>query len=454
MTMQSKQKGYKKTISTLKKLVEKNKGKSVRKIISKIHPADLAEVFPLFSEEEQLFLFKQLDIDMAGEVLDASNESIQKSLISNSNHYFIAAVLEKLYTDEAVDILSTLSIENAEKIISLMESEDAREVKELMFYEPYTAGRVMTLDFISIDQEKTAREAIEMTQNTEHAEMSTYVFVVDEAGRLVGRLSFQKLVFADPGCRIKELVREEAHPVTTDTDQEEAVRLVRKYDLLAIPVVDKDNVLKGIITVDDIMEILKEENSEDFYRLAGSAETDPVSESIFKKVGLRLPWLFITLVGGIGCSYVMDSFDETLNKILAVAFFTPLILALAGNISIQSSTIMVRGLATGEISSDYPLLIILKEIYTGLIMGILFGLASGLVATFMQNSVRFGIIIFISLSISILVAAAYGTLIPILCNKIKIDPAIASGPFVLIVTDVSALVIYLAMSTQMIGLIE
>ncbi len=423
----------------------------LRSILFAEHPSDIAEVLSEMEGEEAIFLFEAMDAESAGDVLEESDEETQQEIVESGHKNFVLKVLNDLPPDVAADILGKMSDEERNAFLSEMETESAYNVKRLLKYREDTAGGIMTTEYICLESNLTAREAIEKTQSEfdQVEEHVSHIFVLENDKKLKGLLPVNKLVFARPETRIYDLMEKKYQFVTPDMDREEVANEFRKYNLISLPVCDRYLHLLGMITVDDIMDVVQAESSEDMFMMAGTSERAADIDSPVRRAFLRFPWLLITLVGGLLCSLVMRAHDVTLTEIVALTFFIPVIIGMAGNISIQSSTVIVRGLATGEIDISDFFSVIGKELLSGLILGIICGFLTGIAGVFFNLSIFFGIALGVSMFAAILIASLTGTFIPLLCHALKIDPAIAAGPFVTTLNDVVGLLVYLSIASSL-----
>jgi len=330
-----------------------------------------------------------------------------------------------------------------------MKKEDSKEVQQLLKYDEESAGGLMTTNFLTLKDNLTASRAIEaLRQFVKDVQAQiVYVYVIDRDNKFTGVLPVKSLITASPNSRLVELVNHNTVTVDPNLDQEEVARIVSKYNLLAVPVVDKGGNLLGIITVDDVIDVITEEDTEDIYRMAGISHEEIYRKSTLGVVQQRLPWLIATLIGGIIVATLIRNFQATLQQVIALAFFIPVITGMGGNIGIQSSTITVRGLATGNIDLNHIRGVIYKEIRQALIMGVVCGVVVGIVAYLFDNNPVLGLVLMIAMFVAILVAALIGVLVPLLFEKINIDPAIASGPFITTANDITGVLIYFLMAT-------
>jgi len=326
------------------------------------------------------------------------------------------------------------------------------ELKIQLLYSEDSAGHMMTRSFIRLRDDMTVKEVIATTQGYQESskeEIDLPIFVVDEKGKFEGVMPLHHLVFSKPDTTVKGLIKNDVVTVHTHAKTDDILNTFRKYEISYAPVIDVNNKLRGVITVDDIIDLMKEENSEDMYRLAGSAETDPTRQPILTKVRLRAPWLFITLIGGLLISWLMRSYEITLDKVVTLTFFIPLNIGMAGNVSLQSSTVLVRGLALGDVRKGRYASTILRELFSGVLIALLASSIAVVVSYLMIGDPKFSLVIATAMSVSISLAALNGSLIPLVCKEIGIDPAITSGPFVTTLNDFTGMLIFLSFATYM-----
>lgn len=439
------------TTDELREALSRGSTAELSTTLAGLHPADVAELVADLDADEKAAVFEAMEAKDAGEMLDEADLVTQEDILGTADERQVVRALEELPPDEAADVLDAVSEERAEQLVDQMEDGEAQDVEELLDFPPDSAGRIMNNEFPSLSAEMTAREAVHYAQESLGPEATDDIYVVDTEEKLVGRLPLRALLFARPETTVGDLAETDVVRATVETDQEEVTRLVSKYDLLSVPVCDGQNRLRGIITVDDVIEVIEEEVSEDMYRLAGTAERDPLHRSVLGKAWLRAPWLGVSLVGGIFCCSVVGQFEASLHEAVALAFFLPLIPLMGGNVAIQASTIIVRGLATGEISRENVMLCTVREIATGLLLGLVCGTASGLAALLLTGEPMLGQVVGCAVCCSIISAATFGSTIPLLCTRLRADPAIAAGPFVTIINDLVGVGIYLSLATLLLS---
>ncbi|MBO8126761.1 MAG: magnesium transporter [Firmicutes bacterium] len=434
-------------------LAEKKLTEALRLIVGQ-HPADVAEILSALNEESQALLFRSFDEELAGFVLSESDPGSQAVLLAFLGSAKAASVLREMAADDLVDLLGELPVGSAERLLKLLPPEDAGRVRQLLGYGEDTAGGIMTTELVSIRAGLTVGEAIaELREKAPGAETIYYVYVVDDEDRLVGVVSLRELIIAREDQLISEIMRSNVVSVYIGEDQEEVARIVSKYNFLAVPVVDYKNRLRGIITFDDIMDVIEEEATEDFYRLAGTWETEESAgrPRVLRSLKTRLPWLLVTLVGGIISGRVIRSYSDTLNSVLALAYFMPLIAGMGGNVGTQSSTIVVRGIATGDITPVQAVRYVLSEAQVGLLVGLICGALVGLVAYLWQGLAVLGLIVGVAMMANMLTAATIGALVPLVFRRLGIDPAVASAPFISTGIDITGLSIYFGLTALLLS---
>jgi len=423
-----------------------------RELKAGAHPGDLLDLVEELEIEEQAQLMEKLSEDDAALLFEEMEDFEQAEILRLMDKDRAVTIVKTLASDDAADLIGELSSEEAQEILEIIkEDEEQADFGDLLKYPEESAGGIMTTEYISLPEDIPVEEAISrLREIAPEAETIYYVFVVDQEGRLIGVLSLRDLIAASDGTLLKSIMRRNVISVNAALDQEEVARVVSKYDLLAVPVIDDEDRMLGIITVDDVIDVMEQEATEDIYRLAGASEVEGMEltkASVGKVVRLRLPWLFISMAGGILSGSVIGGFESTLEAIVMLAVFIPVIMDMGGNVGTQSSTIFVRGLATGEIEKAEVWPYFFREIRIGIVMGVLCGLLISVTAYLWQGNPYLGLVVGISMLGTISVAALIGTLVPLLCSKINIDPAITAGPFVTTIKDVTGLLIYFAIAT-------
>lgn len=444
----------KRLADTVKRLLRRNAVTSLKKIVVKTHAADLSVVFHLITTSDQRRLFEMIpDLEQKGVLFSELDEDVFLTLVADMPVESLVEILAQMPTDDVADLIGRLPQVKADEILKRMDFKESEEVEGLLRYDDETAGGIMVPDFIALKEDITAAEAIRSIQD-EHleVEMPFYLYIVDDHDHLVGVSSLRQLVVISPNTPLKNFMTTDVLSVKTDMDQEKVAKIVARYDILAVPVVDDGNHLVGIVTVDDVIDIFRKEATEDILKMAGVGEEFVETKSIIKSTRIRLPWLFASCIGGLIAFYVIGSFEGSLSRLTYLAAFIPVIMGMGGNIGTQSSTIVVRGLATGRFDIRDMGTVVFKELSVGLILGIFYGLLIGSVAQFQYAT--FGLTLAVCLAVlsSMAVAAFVGSMVPMLFARMNIDPAVATGPFVTTSIDIVSLFFYFKIATVLLGI--
>jgi len=442
-------------IEKIKELLLKKRLNDIKNIIEKMYPVDLAEVLVNLDEDDKKSFLDLLTWEESSEVLsELGSESFSEvlKLLDEDKKIY---VLDMMSQDDIVDKLGELEEDRQKEIIDYLDEENASDVRELLVYDEDTAGGIMTKDFISLKSDYTIYKAIETLRKTEvDNETIYYVYVTDLEEKLVGVISLRELIIAKPNQLISEIMNENVISVNVSDDQEEVARIVSKYDLLVIPVTDDDGVLVGIITVDDIIDVIEEEATEDILKFAGSSDLEDFDEETFGKriimsVRSRLPWLIITLFGGLLTSHIVSNFQGVIDANTTLAMFMPLLAGMGGNVGTQSSTLTVRNIAVGQIHGKEVLMTILQEGLVGISIGVICSIIVGISSFYIQGNILISLIVGVAMISNVVTAATIGTLVPIVFKKVGVDPAVASAPFISTTVDITGLTIYFTLATIM-----
>ncbi|HWI63164.1 MAG TPA: magnesium transporter [Symbiobacteriaceae bacterium] len=433
-----------------------NDPETLKAFLNEQHEADVAEWLEELTDEEREMIFGLMEAERAAEVLGELELETQADLITELDPEKAGDILDEMPTDEAADLLAELTPEEQGEILSEMEAEEAADVRELMEHESDTAGGIMTTDFITVFQEMTAQEAIEHLRDVgPDAETIYYVYVVDDRERLMGVLSLRDLIVAPPYRSVREIMRTKVLSVRVDEDQEEVAKIVSKYDLMAIPVVDQQDRLVGVITVDDVLDVMEEEATEDALRMSAVTpdEEDPgatdFGANIWKLVKPRLPWLIALLFLEVVSGKVVEHFQANIPAatLVLLTIFITTMAGEAGNAATQALAVVVRSLATGEIETKDIFRVVWRELRVGVTAGIICGIVLAGIAFFMKGSLALALVVGLAIAINIPVAKIMGAFFPILITRLGIDPAVASGPFITTVTDVTSMLTYFGIAT-------
>lgn len=424
---------------------------------SELHPADIAEIFDSIPIQEAKRLYDVLESEHASDVLVHLEEDVREKLLTTLTSKEIAeTIIDNLESDDAADLLSELTEEQQEEVIRLIkDSEQASDLVDLLGYEEGTAGALMAKELIAVNASWTVMKCVrEMRRQAEEVEQVYTVYVVDDNEKLLGRLSVKELLLTPVDTEISNIYKPGIKSVTAEMDEEEVASVMEKYDLVVVPVVDETNRLVGRITIDDILDVIKEEAEKDYQLASGIAQNVESSDTVWLLSRARLPWLLIGLVGGILGAWVIGLYEGDLKIYPEMAFFIPLIAAMGGNVGVQASAIIVQGLANKTIDLDSIPKKLLKELGVALINGLVCSIIILSYNLFASDSQNLSLTVSIALLAVIIVAGLFGTFIPLVLNRYKIDPALATGPFITTVNDILGLFIYFAIGRIMYDLPE
>ena len=441
---------------TFRRLIRRHAKINITKLLTKTHPADLAVLYRFFTDMEQKTLFNlMMDMEQVSEFLSELDEPIILNLIGDESPEKIAKLFQKLGVNDQVDILALFSDEKTQSILDLLNTEKQEEVEEIMSYPVDSAASIMTTDVFTLHQNIIAYEAIKELQRQEKSEMVFYLYITDDDNRLTGVISLRDLVTTPPETSLIDIMTKNVVSVRPETDQEEVAKIVARYNYLAVPVVDMDDSMLGIVTVDDVVDVIREEATEDFLQMAGAGkDREILLKSSWENVKSRLPWLFASWVGGVLAAFIIGKFEHMLETTVALAAFIPVIIGMGGNVGTQSSTIVVRGIATGRVEAGGEVKLVFKELRVGLILGILYGILLGgfTLLPFVESPASLGIIVGLSICSSMLIASCVGTVVPLILQKIDVDPAIATGPFVTTSIDILGVTLYFLIASVISGI--
>jgi magnesium transporter len=427
----------------------------IEKMLKKNYAVDIADLLTNLSKADQIKFFKITTIDAAADILQELDPESQSQIIEALNTGKAADVVEEMDSDDAADLLQNLPYKTAQEIIQKMKRKEANNVTELLRFRHDTAGGIMSKDFLVIPEKLTVGQAIVNVrkQISEEKKRFTDIYIVDTNNRLAGSVNADQLIINKPSVKVREIRNNNVIYVTVDTDQEKVAKLIAKYDLFSIPVLDVEKKLVGIITIDDILDIIEDETSEDILKQAATIaedETYLLEGPFWKAAGYRLPWLLITLLGGFITSFIIRGYTPALVGLViplgVIMSFQPMLLGMGGNVGTQSSTIMVRGIAVGEVETKRPIKRIFREVMVGAAIGLIVAVIMLFFSVLFHTSYKIAFIISIAMFTNLTFAATFGTLTPIMLKKFGIDPAIASGPVISTTMDVLGLIIYFSLT--------
>lgn len=419
-------------------------------LIAALHPADSADVLEELTTEQQREVLDELEPDDAAEVLSYFDVEDAAEVVAELTAEQLADILDEMEPDDAADILAELS--DAQARATLADMEDAGDVQQLLRYEEESAGSLMTSHVVALRAGATVGQALALLRSLQlDEEIAYYLFVTDEAGRLVGVVSLRQLVTADLTTPIARIMSSEVISVSVDTDQEEAAQTLARYGLLVLPTVDAEGRLVGVITADDVIDVIQEEATEDIYRLAGLAAEETVDQSVFTTSRQRLTWLALNVPTALLVGVVVSVFEGTVSQVAAVAAFMPIVAGMGGNAGIQTLTLIVRSIALGEINLRDSWRALGRELLVGLINGVCFGLLIGVIGAFWKGLPLLGAVVALAMLTNMLAAAVAGTLVPLLLRRIGADPALASGVLVTAFTDLIGYSTFLGLATLLLA---
>ena len=443
----------KELIHELEELIKSRNDKQVEVLLSDMHHADIAEILDKLDFNEATYIFKVLDSDKTAEILLELEDDLRENILGRLSAKEIAEELDELETNDAADIIAELSQDlKAEVISELQDVEHAKDIVDLLRYDEDTAGGIMHKELVKVNENWNVLTCVkEMRIQAENISRVHSIYVVDDEDRLKGRLSLKDLLTTSSRTAISDVYIRKLNSVKVDTEDVEVARIMQKYDLEAIPVIDELGRLVGRITIDDILDVIKEEADQDYQLAAGISQDIEADDSIIEHTKARLPWLVLALLGGFITVKVLGLFEPAMEEHGKLFFFTPLIAAMAGNVGVQSSAIIVQGLANNTLSGSLFNRLI-KEVLLSLLNGVILAVILFIGSHFLLN-VEFiiGFIVTIALVSVIIIASLIGTFIPLLLDKFGVDPALATGPFITTSNDICGILIYFSIAKMILG---
>ncbi|WP_178986633.1 magnesium transporter [Winogradskyella helgolandensis] len=441
-------------IEKVEVLVEEENDKDLKALLNEYHHADIAEIIDDLDNDDAVYVIKLLDSEMTSEILMELDEDIREKILKNLSTKEIAEEVEELDTDDAADMIAELPEKRQAEVIAYIEDHEHRdEIQELLAYDEDTAGGLMAKELVKVYETWTVAGCLRRIRGQAKDVTRVHsVYVVDKQDKLIGRLSLKDLIISKSDTKIADIAKDNVDWAHVNDDVEDVAKVMAKYDLEAIPVVNDDQILVGRITIDDIIDVIREEADKDYQLAAGISQDVEADDSILKLTKARLPWLFIGMFGGLGAASIIEQFNDNMGNFIVLLSFVPLIQATAGNVGVQSSAIVVQGIANGTIDGK-----ILKRLFKEFLLGLVNGVAISLVAILITHFI-FGTPYIVSITISIaliaviVMAALIGTFIPIFLDKRGIDPAVATGPFITTSNDVFGILIYFLIAKLILGI--
>ncbi|MCI5603268.1 MAG: magnesium transporter [Lachnospiraceae bacterium] len=430
--------------------VEKKDKSRMDKLYEHIEAIDIAVSFSNTSEKIVKNFCKIANDEKIADILEQADEKVQKKIIAELDNYRILYIFNYMQKDDIVDILSCLPIDRSKQIVNLMREGDKKVIQELLGYSQDSAGGIMTTEYIALNGNMTIKAAMVKIKNiAPKTEVIESIFVIDSKRELIGIADLRDILISNDDVILKDIADKEYISVEPETDQEEVSMLVSKYDLKVIPVLDKRKALIGIITVDDIIDVIEEEHTEDMYGLAGVSKEENLDSSISESIKLRLPWLIINLFTAFLAAAIIKIFESTIEQVVALSATMSIVTGMGGNAGTQTLSIMVRSIAIGDINGKQKIKLIMKEVGLGLINGSITGLITGIIVYFMYGNIYLGVIIFLAMIANLIISGFFGIIIPLVLMKCKADPALASSIFLTTATDVLGFFVFLGLAHLM-----
>ena len=436
---------------TVKDLLEGDRRERLDQILEEAHPADVTRALRELPVEQQTIVFRLLSREQAGAVLHEMDDQTLLGLVRALDEVELSGILERMPADNAAQVVDELPEEQAEKVLDLMKEEKSEEVQELLEYGEKTAGRIMSPEFVSVHEEMTVAQALDHVRKAASAEQAFYIYVVDDHDHLVGVVPLRRLITADPATPIRLIRHEDVVSVMPETDQEEVARMVAKYNLLAVPVVDTDRRLLGTVTVDDVIDVIQQEATEDIQRFGGVAGDETVLDppnAVFTK---RLVWRLINLGTAILAASVIGLFESSIQRLATLAVFMPIVASMGGIGTTQTATVVVRGIALGDMTMSVLRRVLRKELLLGLTTGAANAAVMAVIAYLWKGQLLLSLILGVALVFNMLVAAVVGVLVPLALKTFRMDPAIASSVIITTFTDVFGFFSFLGLATLLIS---
>lgn len=434
-------------IEELKNLIQKKDDKAITEFISLLHQSDIAKLLTGLKDEEKIAVFGLLTPEAASGVLLEVDEHTREKFIASISKAELTEIVDGMATDDAADVIAELPHEEAKTVLAGIGWEESAEVQKLLKYPEDTAGGIMQTEMVMVGEDATIQETIEQVRAKSEEMLNIHnVFVIDDAIRLIGTVPLEKLILTRSHLPVKDIMNNKPVKVLVDTDQEEVARIFQKYDLVTLPVISKDGKLLGRITIDDVMDVVEEEIFEDFYKMAGLNTEERVLDPPAKSFRMRFPWLLINLATAFLAASVVKVFENTIQTVVTLAVFMPVVAGMGGNAATQTITVVVRGLALGELEFRHAKKVLLKNIMVGFANGVLTGAVGAIAAYFLGVNYMIGVLLFLAMIVNLVIAGFSGTVIPLLLKWYKADPALSASVFVTTCTDAGGFFSFLGLA--------
>ncbi|MFG6146949.1 magnesium transporter [Halobacillus sp. B23F22_1] len=428
------------------------KRRAFQELADELQPYDLAQQYQHLPEKHRNKFLLYLPIAQLTELMRELKQEDQLNILQKLGIEKSSKVLDLMENDDLASLLTDLEPEKIEELLSEMKDEESQVVQNLMNYPPETAGRIMNNRYVWIPQHYTVREAVEKLKDfAELAEYLNYLYVIDDDKKLVGVVSYKDLILGELQDKVEDLMFSRVVKTETMTDQEEVARIISRYDFVSLPVVEEDNKLVGVITVDDILDVVYQEANEDIEKLSASGKAIDFNTKPVTAAYRRLPWLILLLFIGLISGSIISRFENTLETVVALAFFMPMIAGMTGNTGTQSLAVVVRGLVSEDLDVKQVVRLILRELWVGIIIGLTCGVLISIIAYVWRGNITLGLVVGVSLLLTLIIGTIAGTVIPLILYKFKVDPAVASGPLITTINDILSLLIYFGIATAFIS---
>ena len=438
-------------VDELEALLQPGRESDLETFLALLHPADVADLIEHLNEETAVAILQHIDPERSGELLSELEPDEQERVLNLIRPQQVAEIVGEMETDDITDLLQELPAERAKELLAILPLEEREDVTELLAYDRESAGGIMQTELVSVTEDATVGQALDAVRaNADEFDIFS-VFVVDDKKRYLGNIALQSLVLAQPETPVEAVMDPKIVDVTTDIDQEEVAQIFDKYSLHELAVLDRVGRLRGRITADDVHEVLVEEAEEDLMLIAGTAADEPelvYSDHIWRIAGVRLPWLFATFFGGLVATYILHSTDAVFGTVVVLLTFVPIITGMSGNVGTQSAMIMIRGLAVGHIEEDELKHAVMRDFLVGFIIAVACGFAVFAVVAVWHRHLMLGACIGVSLGGSMVTAAVLGSIEPVVLKRFGIDPAIAAGPLITSINDITGVAIYALVSAR------
>lgn len=443
-------------LESLRLMIEGRNDVMLREQLSDLHAADAAQLVRSLDEQERHYILALMSDEVVGEVMLHLSEQQRGEYLAELRPQQISDIVEELSTDDAADIVSELAQDLAEQVLQTLERSDAEateEIRDLMRHGEETAGGRMTTDYVAVELNQTVSASIEIIREfVQESELEVYaLYVIDSEGRLQGVVRLQDLVLRSPDAIVGSFMIDDVVTVAPSEDQAVVAQVMQRYDLIAVPVVDNNGELLGVITFDDIADIIGDEASEDMLLLAGITDEESPGSSALQSILLRIPWLALNLGTAFIASMVISQFQQTIEKVTTLAVLMPIVAGMGGNAAIQTITIMIRSMALGEIDAGNRVQVVMKEMRVGLLNGLLMGLLAGTLVWLIWGKIELGLLITAAMMANLFMAGLAGAIAPLVLRRLGFDPALSSGPLVTTVTDVTGFLTFLGLATAMLA---